>query len=49
MYAKERTAFGQPVGSFQANKFTLAELVTKAEVAQAFVDACVLQSVQHTP
>ena len=25
-------AFGQPVGSFQANKFTLAELVTQAEV-----------------
>jgi alkylation response protein AidB-like acyl-CoA dehydrogenase len=48
VYAKERMAFGQPVGSFQANKFTLAELVTKAEVAQAFVDACVMESVHHT-
>ena len=38
-YVKERKAFGQPVGSFQANKFTLAELVTEAEVTQAFVDA----------
>ena len=48
VYAKERQAFGQPVGSFQANKFTLAELVTKAEVAQAFVDACVMEAVHHT-
>ena len=42
-YARERTAFGQPVGSFQANKHRLAELVTSCEVTQAFVDACVLQ------
>ena len=42
-YVKERQAFGQPIGSFQANKFTLAELVTAVEVAQAFVDAGVLE------
>ena len=47
-YVKERRAFGQPVGSFQANKFRLAELVTSCEVAQAFVDACVLEQVAHT-
>lgn len=41
-YAKERTAFGQPIGAFQHNKFLLAELVTKAEVTQAFVDEAVL-------
>ena len=34
-YVKERKAFGQPVGSFQHNKFLLAELVTKVEVTQA--------------
>ncbi|HSE71433.1 MAG TPA: acyl-CoA dehydrogenase family protein [Nocardioidaceae bacterium] len=44
-YAKERKAFGQPIGAFQHNKFLLAELVTKVEVAQAYVDEAV---VAHT-
>jgi alkylation response protein AidB-like acyl-CoA dehydrogenase len=44
-YAKERKAFGQPIGAFQHNKFLLAELVTKIEVAQAFIDEAV---VAHT-
>lgn len=41
-YIKERKAFGQPVGSFQHNKFKVAELVTAVDVTQAFVDQCVL-------
>jgi alkylation response protein AidB-like acyl-CoA dehydrogenase len=41
-YAKERQAFGQPIGSFQHNKFLLAELYTRVDVSQAYVDACVL-------
>jgi alkylation response protein AidB-like acyl-CoA dehydrogenase len=41
-YVKERKAFGQPVGSFQYNKFVLAELVTKAEVTQAYVDVALV-------
>jgi alkylation response protein AidB-like acyl-CoA dehydrogenase len=41
-FAKERRAFGQSIGSFQANKFLLAELVTRIEVTQAYVDQCVL-------
>jgi len=40
-YAKERKAFGQPIGSFQHNKFLIAELQTKIEVTQAFVDDCI--------
>jgi alkylation response protein AidB-like acyl-CoA dehydrogenase len=44
-YVKERKAFGTAIGSFQANKFTLAELQTLAEVTQAFVDDCVLEAV----
>jgi long-chain-acyl-CoA dehydrogenase len=41
-YARDRKAFGQQIGSLQWNKFLLAELVTKLDVAQAFVDNCVL-------
>ncbi len=40
VYVKERSAFGQPVGSFQANRFALAELVTKVAAARAYVDRC---------
>jgi long-chain-acyl-CoA dehydrogenase len=40
-YTKERKAFGQPIGSFQHNKFLMAELVTKLDVTQAYVDDCV--------
>ncbi len=39
-YVKERKAFGQPIGSFQANKFLLAELVTRVEVTTAYLDRC---------
>ncbi|MCS7482828.1 acyl-CoA dehydrogenase family protein [Umezawaea endophytica] len=41
-YVKERKAFGQPIGSFQHNKFLLAELATKVDVTQAFLDQCTL-------
>ena len=47
-YVKERKAFGQAVGSFQANKHRLAELVTTVEVTQAFVDTAVLEQVNGT-
>ncbi|HVW41096.1 MAG TPA: acyl-CoA dehydrogenase family protein [Amycolatopsis sp.] len=40
-YAKERNAFGQPIGSFQNSRFRLAELATEVDVAQSFVDDCV--------
>ncbi|PVG81160.1 acyl-CoA dehydrogenase [Nocardioides gansuensis] len=41
-YTKDRKAFGQGIGSFQHNKFLLAELFTQADVTQAYVDQCVL-------
>ena len=47
VYAKERKAFGQSIGMFQHNKFKLAEMVTKLEVAQAYVDDCVAAHAVH--
>jgi alkylation response protein AidB-like acyl-CoA dehydrogenase len=41
-YVRERTAFGQPIGSFQNSRFRLAEMATEIEIAQHYVDACVL-------
>jgi alkylation response protein AidB-like acyl-CoA dehydrogenase len=41
-YVKERTAFGQPIGSFQNSRFRLAEMATEIEIAQTFVDRCIL-------
>jgi alkylation response protein AidB-like acyl-CoA dehydrogenase len=37
-YAKERQAFGQPIGSFQHNRFAFAEMRTEIDIAQTFVD-----------
>ena len=40
-YIKERKAFGRSIGSFQYNKFLAAELVTKIEVTQTYLDSAV--------
>ena len=40
-YAKERQAFGRPIGAFQHNRFLLAELATQTTVARTYVDECV--------
>jgi alkylation response protein AidB-like acyl-CoA dehydrogenase len=39
-YVRERRAFGQPIGSFQSSRFTLAELHGEAQIARTFVDRC---------
>ncbi|GAB2639619.1 acyl-CoA dehydrogenase family protein [Nocardioides ginkgobilobae] len=41
-YTKDRKAFGAPIGTFQHNKFLLAELFTSIEVAEAYIDTCVI-------
>jgi alkylation response protein AidB-like acyl-CoA dehydrogenase len=40
-YAKEREAFGKPIGKFQHNRFLIAEMATEAHIARVFVDDCV--------
>ena len=41
-YTKERTAFGQKIGSFQNSRFRLAEMKTEIEIGQSFIDQSVL-------
>ncbi len=40
-YAKERTAFGQPIGSFQNSRFKLAEMETEITIAETFIDQAI--------
>ncbi|MPZ67633.1 MAG: acyl-CoA dehydrogenase [Pseudonocardiaceae bacterium] len=40
-HVRHRTAFGGPVGSFQHNRFRLAEIATEIDIAQAYTDRCV--------
>lgn len=41
-YVKERQAFGQPIGSFQASRFALAEMATEISLATVFCDQATL-------
>ena len=41
-YAKTRTAFGQPIGEFQANRFALADIKAKLGAARVYVDGCIM-------
>jgi len=40
-YVRERRAFGEPIGTFQNTRFTLAELATEVEIGQTYIDRCV--------
>ncbi|MBC8951559.1 acyl-CoA dehydrogenase family protein [Xenorhabdus sp. PB62.4] len=40
-YVKERTAFNQPIGSFQYNRFMLAQLDTEVKIARIYLDNAV--------
>jgi long-chain-acyl-CoA dehydrogenase len=42
-YTSEREAFGRKIAEFQANRFKFADMRTEMDVAQAFIDACVME------
>ncbi len=42
-YCKQRQAFGRPIGSFQHNRFVLAEMATELAMARAFTDRAVME------
>lgn len=44
-YARERTAFGRPIGRFQHNRFVLAELTTEVDIGRVFVDRLIEEHV----
>jgi acyl-CoA dehydrogenase len=41
-YASERQVFGKKVADFQVNRFKFADMRTEMDVAQAFIDRCVM-------
>ena len=41
-YILERKAFGRPIGAFQNSRFKMAEMRTSLDIAQTFIDQCVL-------
>jgi alkylation response protein AidB-like acyl-CoA dehydrogenase len=44
-YVKERTAFGRPIGKFQNSRFLMAEMATELEIAEVFLDRCIMELV----
>ncbi|SCL33301.1 Acyl-CoA dehydrogenase [Micromonospora pallida] len=42
-YARGREAFGRTIGSFQHNRFLLAELDTEVTIARTFVNHCIAE------
>ncbi len=42
-WVNERKAFGKTIGDFQNTRFKMAQMRTEIDVAQAFVDQCVMQ------
>ena len=41
-YVKERHAFGKPIGAFQNTRFKMAQMRAELDMAQTYVDQCVL-------
>jgi acyl-CoA dehydrogenase len=43
-YTRERKAFGTPIADFQNTRFRLAEIKTEIEIAQVFIDRCLVET-----
>lgn len=41
-YARERKAFGSPIGTFQVNRHALAQMKIEVDVMQTYLDQCIL-------
>ncbi|KOS56703.1 acyl-CoA dehydrogenase family protein [Rhodococcus rhodochrous] len=41
-YARERKAFGNPIGTFQVNRHALAQMQIETDVMQTYIDQCIL-------
>ena len=42
-FVRERRAFGKPIGTFQHNRFVMAEMRAEIDAVQTLVDQCVLE------
>jgi alkylation response protein AidB-like acyl-CoA dehydrogenase len=45
-YAKDREAFGRPIGRFQHNRFQLAEAKTEVDIGRVFVDRLIEEHIK---
>ncbi|BCQ07266.1 acyl-CoA dehydrogenase [Mycobacterium heckeshornense] len=41
-YARDRKAFGQPIGTFQVNRHALAQMHIELDIMQTYVDRCIM-------
>jgi alkylation response protein AidB-like acyl-CoA dehydrogenase len=46
-HVRSRNAFGKPVGSFQANRFSLADLSAEISIVRAYTDRCIAAHARH--
>jgi acyl-CoA dehydrogenase len=42
-FVQQRKAFGRPIGTFQHNRFVMADMRAQIDAIQTFVDQCVLE------
>jgi len=47
-YINDRKAFGKTIGEFQNSRFKMADMRTQIDIAQAFVDLCVIEHNEKT-